>query len=277
MRAKALILMLFAAAAVEAQAPPSFREGVLAFEKKEWAAAEKAMRAAVAGNPNESAGTVSIAGSWYETYVPHYFLARALAKQGKCAEALREFEESERQGVTPTIPDFARHLTTRGGCKPQAAKPKPQREAGTFEVPFGEGPNTTTTPITKPKPEGGPPARQAGETPAVPKPQRDDAVEQANRETRKRLADAVNAYLRGQYAETVRLTTVQFNDRIAMAEAALFRAAARDALYRIGGATNEALRREVELDLRAYRELHPNGRPDPRIFPPRFIAMATKP
>src|SRR5687768_16872947 len=116
MRATTLVLMLLAAAAINAQAPPSFREGVLAFEKKEWAAAEKAMRAAVAGNPNESAGTVSIAGSWYETYVPHYFLARALAKQGKCAEAIREFEESERQGITPTIPDFARHLQTRGGC-----------------------------------------------------------------------------------------------------------------------------------------------------------------
>ena len=116
MRSSTLALCLLLAAAVQAQAPATFKDGVIAFEKQEWAKAERLMRETIAGNPNESEGTVSIAGSWFETYVPHYFLARALAKQGKCDEALKAFAETERQGVTPNIPDFARHLRTRGGC-----------------------------------------------------------------------------------------------------------------------------------------------------------------
>ena len=274
---KLLVLMLFAAVAVEAQAPPSFKDGVIAFERGEWAKAEKAMREAVAGNPKETEGTVSIAGSWYETYVPHYFLARALAKQGKCAEALREFAESERQGVTPTIPDFARHLKTRGGCGSQQAKPKPEKVVDSFDVPFGEGDDKP-----KPKPEQKPPQPDVVVTkpkpqpkPIVtPPPQQPTEAEIAAAVTRQRLSVAVDLYLHGRYEETIRLLSAPFNDRTAAAEAALFRAAARDALYRIGGATNESLRREVENDLRTYRELRPNGRPDPRVFPPRFIRMA---
>ena len=123
---KTLFLLLMLATMAQAQAPTSFREGVLAFEKKEWKDAERLMRETIAVNPKETAGTVSIAGSWFETYVPHYFLARALARQGKCEEALQEFAETERQGVTPTIPDFARHLQTRGGCKPHAKPAKPK-------------------------------------------------------------------------------------------------------------------------------------------------------
>lgn len=266
----ALVLFLLAALPLEAQAPTSFREGVIAFEKKDWAAAEKLMRQAVAGNPNETEGTVSISGSWFETYVPHYFLARALARQGKCEEALVEFAESERQGVTPTISDFAKHLKTRDGCRKGAKEEKPKREIGVVEVPFGEDvppPATTTRP----------PAIEVTTTTTAKPPQTKGALTQAQalRETRNRLSAAVTAYLRGRYEETARLLSEPFGaDRVAAAEAALFRAAARDAMYRIGGGTDDALAREVERDLRTYRQLRPDGRPDARIFPPHFIEMA---
>jgi len=262
----AWLLLAFAALAAEGQAPPSFREGVLAFEKKEWAAAETAMRAAIAGNPKESEGTVSIAGSWYETYVPHYFLARSLARQGKCQEALAEFAESERQGVTPAIPDFARHLTTRDGCKPGAKPEKPPREIGVAEIPFGEEPPKREPP----KPEVVPPKPEVVPPPAMPR-------ERISRETRDRLSAAVSSYLSGRYEDAARmLAGSPFADRAAAAEAALFRAAAHDALYRIGGMTDRSLLREIELDLQTYRRLRPNGRPDPRVFPPHFVAMASQ-
>ena len=138
MRKTIALFVLVLAAAAHAQAPETFREGVLAFEKKEWARAEQLMRQTIAGNPKESEGTVSISGAWFETYVPHYFLARALAKQGKCAEALVAFAETERQGVTPTIPDFARHVANRGGCKPQPKPEQPKRPVGEVVVPFAE-------------------------------------------------------------------------------------------------------------------------------------------
>jgi hypothetical protein len=278
MRTTIAALALVVVMTLEAQAPTSFREGVLAFEKKEWKNAEKFMRETIAANPKESEGTVSIAGSWFETYVPHYFLARALARQGKCAEALKEFEESERQGVTPTIPDFARHLQTRGGCKPQGKPVKPKEIVFETTVPFAEEgttPVTTTAPpatgTVKPPRETAKP-RETAPPPREVVPTRDPARESA---MRSRLAVAVTAYLHGRYDQTAQLLTeTKFDDRAATAEAALFRAAARFALYRIGGEKDAALRAQIDADLRQYRSLAPNARPDPRVFPPSFIALA---
>ena len=260
-----LTLLLLLAPPLYAQAPKSFAEGVLAFEKGEWKKAEQLMRETIAVNPNESAGTVSISGSWFETYVPHYFLARALAKQKKCDQALVAFAETERQGVSPAIPDFARHIRTRGGCTPQAAPPKPAKVIKEVTVPFAEEEEVVTpapAPV-QPKPQ-----------PVVVEPKVKPAAPQVDVRARTRLTAAISAYLAGRYEETVRiLTETQFDDRSAAAEAALFRAAARDALYRMNGEKDDALRQQVESDLRTYRRLRPNGRPDPRIFTPRFIAM----
>jgi hypothetical protein len=262
MRTSFSLILLFALN-LGAQAPTSFREGVLAFEKKEWKNAEKFMRETIAVNGQESEGTVSIAGSWYETYVPHYFLARALAKQSKCDEALKEFAETERQGITPTIPDFAHHLQTRGGCKPQAKSSRPKEIVFETTVPFAE--EGATTPVTTTREAIKPPRETAV-------PMRDLTREIAA--TRARLAVSVTAYLHGRYDETVRLLNeTRFADRAAAAEAALFRAAARHALYRISGEKDPALRALIESDLRQYRNLAPDARPDPRVFPPGFIAL----
>ena len=262
MRAAAILALLIVSPLLRAQAPKSFAEGVLAFEKGEWKKAEQLMRETIAANPKESEGTVSIAGSWYETYVPHYFLARALAKQGKCAEALVEFAETERQGVTPAIGDFARHLRTRGGCKPQTGPAKPEKVLKEVTVPFGEE-------EVVPAPEPVQVEKPVVEKPGRPKP----AASQDDQAARARLTSGVGAYLRGQYEETIRVLSVRFDDRAAAAEAALFRAAARDALSRMNGERDDAARQMIERDLRTYRTLRPNGRPDPRIFSPRFIAM----
>ena len=280
-----LALVLLLAMSAHAQAPSTFKDGVLAFEKGEWAKAEKLMRETIAVNPRESEGTVSIAGSWFETYVPHYFLARALAKQGKCGDALQAFAETERQGVTPAIPDFARHLRTRGGCKPAAKEEKPKKVIGEVEVPFEDVP-PSGAPASQPA--ATPPYRRqdyarapgrldagvaAGWMPAL----REPAIPAPDLEARVRLTTGIRAYLEGQYDVAVRvLDGKPFAGREAAAEAALFRAAARDALYRIGGEKDGELRAAVESDLRVYRELRPKRKPDPRIFPPRFIAMAER-
>ena len=60
----------------------------------------------------------------------------------------------------------------------------------------------------------------------------------------------------------------------AAGEAALLRAASRHALYRIGGAQDAKLLAQIARDLNEYRALRPGGRPDPRLFPPSFVAMA---
>jgi len=273
MSRRILLVLLFAVSA-HAQAPAQFKEGVLAFEKGEWAKAEKLMRETIAVNPRESEGTVSIAGSWYETYVPHYFLARSLAKQGKCDQALKAFAETERQGVTPAISDFARHLRTRGGCKPAANEAKPPRVIGEVEVPFEE---PVPAPARVPVPDRRAPAAERVREKPGSGTGTGTGVGVLNVETRARLTTGIRAYLEGQYEVAVRvLDEKPFADRAAAAEAALFRAAARDALHRIGGEKDDALRAAIETDLRIYRELRSGRRPDPRIFPPRFIAMADR-
>ena len=260
------------ALASSAQAPPSFREGVVAFEKGEWPKAESAMRAAVAANPNETEGTVSIAGSWFETYVPHYFLARALAKQGKCAEALQEFAESERQGVTPTIPDFARHVNSRDGCGSRAKPAKPSRPTTEVTVPFGEEEEVKPKPATvKPTAPEVVKPKIVPITPTGVRPAKDarTVAEIAG------LSSAITEYLAGRYEESLRqLDPSQFHDRTASAEAALFRAASRHALYRLSGEKDETLQRAAEVDLQAYRALRGNAQPNPRMFPPSFIKLA---
>jgi tetratricopeptide (TPR) repeat protein len=274
MRRALLAAVCLIAAAAQAQAPPSFREGVLAFEKGEWTKAEAAMRATIAANPKETDGTVSIAGSWFETYVPHYFLARALAKQGKCAEALKEFAESERQGITPAIDDFARHLKTRGGCSPQAKEPKAPRPIADVTVPFGDEEQPKRAPdVVKPPPVKVPAKQPVKEiAPQVPAPAAPDIRARAEKTL---LSAAVTAYLGGRYTDAARLLdSAQFTDRRLAAEVALFRAASRHALYRIGGEKDEALKALIDLDLQRYRALRGNSRPDPRIFPPSFLAMS---
>jgi hypothetical protein len=253
-----LLFLLLLSSAMYAQAPSTFREGVLAFEKKEWKEAERLMRATIAVNPKETEGTVSIAGSWFETYVPHYFLARALAKQGKCDEALKAFAETERQGVTPAIGDFARHLQTRGGCKPQAKPAKPKEVLLEATVPFAE-----ERPIISPVLTPVKPLREPG----VPMPSVDHTA------TRLRLRAAINSYVHGRYDEAVRVLSIHFDDVPANGEAALLRAAARHALYRSGGGKDGALLAQIDADLRVYRHLRPNGKPDPRLFSPSFIAL----
>lgn len=273
---KALFLSLLLAATIQAQAPSSFREGVLAFEKKEWKNAERLMRETLAVNPKETSGTVSIAGSWFETYVPHYFLARALARQGKCEEALKEFAETERQGVTPTIPDFARHLETRGGCKPQAKPTKPKEVVLEATVPFGEDvapPVKTSTAPAVPR-EGVIP--RTADVPRERKPrevEKPPAPNPAHEAMRLRLRAAASSYLHGRYDEAVRVLANPFQDPSATAEAALLRAAARHALYRSGGEKDASLRMQIDADLQIYRTLRPAGRPDARMFPPGFIAL----
>jgi hypothetical protein len=274
---KLLLILLFATLSAEGQAPATFAEGVVAFEKKEWKAAEAAMRATIAGNPKESPGTVRVSGEWYETYVPHYFLARALAKQGKCAEAVKEFEETERQGVTMQIGDFARHVTSRGGCG-GAPKAEPKKKIVLeATVPFGDEappppPLTTTRAAPPPKPIVVT-TTTAAPAPA-PVPPRTVPAPAVDLDTRARLSAAIDAYLGGRYELATRiLSESRFTDRAAAGEAALFRAAARHALYRSSGGQDAALRDLVASDLREYRALRPNARPDPRVFPPGFIAL----
>lgn len=298
-----------AAVAVDAaaDAQQSYRDGVTAFSRKQWQKAVTAMRAAIAENPRESRSRVPIYGSWNEEYVPYYYLGAALVELRDCDAAIAAFATSQQQGVTTGIGRFATVVKTRGGCRetaaiaqvsPPAKEPAPAKELPPVPLPKASAPATTTAPadtasrphpseLEAPAPGPPPPPPSASilpaQTVARPDPRAASALPPAatNPSTRdaaagQRLAAAVDAYLSGRYDETTRLLDgVHFSDNAASAEAALFRAAGRYALFVIDGRKNDILRRQVKNDLREYRALHPGPHhPDPRIFAPPFIALA---
>ena len=85
-----------------------------------------------------------------------------------------------------------------------------------------------------------------------------------------RLVDAVRAYIRGDYGRVISvLDGARFNDNLAQAQAALFRSAARFALYLVGGQNDKNLRNAAAVDLREYGRLARDV-PDARVFAPPF-------
>src|SRR6185503_1433912 len=73
-----------------------------------------------------------------ENYYPHFLLGAAYVNLGKCAEAMKAFEESRSQGAIRTNPKYADLLEGMKSCEGQVAKgatpppsaPPPTRPAG---------------------------------------------------------------------------------------------------------------------------------------------------
>jgi hypothetical protein len=87
------------------------------------------------------------------------------------------------------------------------------------------------------------------------------------------LVAAARAYFDGQYREAAaQLSGVSYPGKSG-AQAMLFRAAARHALYVLGGEKNGALETEARADVQACRRLSPGFAPDPRFFSPRFTTF----
>jgi len=88
------------------------------------------------------------------------------------------------------------------------------------------------------------------------------------------LVRAAHAYFSGRYEDAV-----GFLDRLpplagrSAAQARLFSAAARLAIFRIGGERDAALKQRVIEDLAACRRADPTLRPDPEVFPPTLADL----
>lgn len=89
----------------------SYKAGVEAVEAEDWPRAEQAMRDAGAGRSEEADRLIRFLH--LRPYLPHFYLGLALAEQGKCAEALEAFAESERQGVIAGLADELAVLRSR--------------------------------------------------------------------------------------------------------------------------------------------------------------------
>lgn len=88
------------------------------------------------------------------------------------------------------------------------------------------------------------------------------------------LKNAVAAYFAGDYQRTVELLADQaFEEPRATAQAHLFRAAARYALWQLGGGEDEQARAEIERDIATGKASNPALRAEPRFFPPPFVEL----
>lgn len=85
------------------------------------------------------------------------------------------------------------------------------------------------------------------------------------------LAAAARAYFEGRYEDAAAaLADVDYGTGPAAVQVHLIRAAARHALYVLGGRKDDALRQSVTADVEAVRRLDPAFSPSPAVFSPRF-------
>ena len=81
-------------------APQSFKEGVRAFDFKNWPQVVSTMRRAISQQPRATGDNVKVYGVRVVPYIPHYFLGFGLYRQGDCKGAREAFEQAEAQGTT---------------------------------------------------------------------------------------------------------------------------------------------------------------------------------
>lgn len=91
------------------------------------------------------------------------------------------------------------------------------------------------------------------------------------------LMQAARAYFAGDYRRAAdTLAQVDYPAGRAAAQARLFRAAARYALFVTGGQKDDDLRKAAIADVLACRRLDAGLQPDPQAFSPRFIGFFSK-
>jgi hypothetical protein len=277
-RLAACLALALLALPARADFKDTYRKAFEAVERKRWSDVVAQMRRAIAENPSEGAA-IKLYGMRFEPYLPHFHLGFALAQTGQCAEAVKEFEISESQGVVRSSPYFNQLLSAKAECQrvagpvtpPRPLTPPPTTAAPTTTT-TAPAPTTTLAPTTttlRALPVT--PTRSA--TPAAPPPTASPPPVRSS-PAPPELVRAAEAYFAGRYDEAVSLL-----DRITglsgrpAAHAHLLRAAARFALFRIGGERDAQLRQRALQDVSSCRGADPALVPDPEAFPPSFAEL----
>lgn len=264
----------------------SYLDGIKALERGQWAEAVRLLSAAVAERPQEQA-RARLVGAIPEPYLPHHYLGVAYLNQQQCEQALSHWEISERQGAVRSRVDLVAQASRgRATCEARLATPTEAEKA-----PAAPGPEVAPhdeparpDPIAA-DPAASPPATPPAETPAgsVPEPAAASPLtaSPAPISTSRKpplpagVLAAAQAYFDGDYrraAEQLERPAPAASDR-ARFYSALFRSAARHALFLLGGETESDLLAAAVEDLREARRLNPSFAPHPDAFSPRYVEL----
>lgn len=159
-----VVAALFAIGAVALQAQSgfqeAFRDGMAALEQRRWAEAAKQFQRA-AQLKADSGENVRLYGVRFESYLPQFFLGRALYELGDLQGAVRAFDASEQAGAVRRT----RYFQTLQDQRRDAQK----RVLAAAPTPAPPGPNPST-PIPAPEPNPAPPAPEPKPPAPVPTP-----------------------------------------------------------------------------------------------------------
>ncbi|MGH8028791.1 MAG: hypothetical protein ACREO3_02540, partial [Arenimonas sp.] len=244
--------------------------GQQAYEKGNWAEAEKLMKSAMAEEPAASARK-RMQGTRFEVYAPAHFAAVAAFKQGACGRALQYLDDGPTRAVVAQLSNLAAEAQqVRAGCgnnvattpteapaPPVVTAPKPPVSTPIATVPDKPAP----PPIEVPKPVVRP-----TETPVAPAP----TPTATNTAAPAALRIAVRAFIAGDYASTLKVSDAGISDTRGRALVLLVRAAAGYTQAELRGG-DAALSARAESDVRASRKLSRID-PDPSLFSPKVRA-----
>jgi hypothetical protein len=110
----------------------TYKKGLEAVERSQWAAAEGFMREAIKERPAEGE-SIRLYGQRFETYLPQYYLGLALFQKGDCEGAVKAWETSEAQGAIRKASQYKSLTKNRGECQVRLAKaptPTPKAPVG---------------------------------------------------------------------------------------------------------------------------------------------------
>lgn len=103
----------------------SYKKGLEAAGKKNWAEVARLMQQAAAEQSNEGE-PIKLYGMRFETYLPHYYLGLARFNTGDCAGALREWETSQKQGAVKGA-ELKTLIQSQKSCQTRAAEGEPKK------------------------------------------------------------------------------------------------------------------------------------------------------
>ena len=283
-----------------------YSRGLEAVRDGRWGEAARLMDSAIAGNA-QPAPRLRLYGQRYEVYAPQHYAGLAAWRQGDCAGALRQWNQSANQTFVAANAGLAEvEQRGRADCgtavasqTPPASKPptsdiRPEvpatkpAVAETRPLVSDARPAGTTPPSTRPSSDtpASPPAQRPvvqappASTPPATVPAKPPAAPTETRPVASAAAESVRpvleAYLAGRYAEVLKLSAKPSADARVGWHLMTLRAAAAWQLAQLGddaaSATGTARQAIAEA-----RRLDAKRRPDATFYAPRFIAFHDAP